>query len=220
MDRATEYAEQRSKAFQDALKLLEIQGNTVRPRPLTEKQLAELEENEDTSLVNGFVREYDTRNSIMGFGGSISFYKYTRTFDIIRREDNQLIGYMDIGFDNSPATKKHGLTWKELVEEQGGHGYRAQSYSISEYEGNILKEKADPTKEITGAKFRFYQGYLWNQDFCDLDYYLDHQEHRERPFKEVYRPGAKDMCRKFGHFYTLNELKNRVQAAEEEEINA
>ena len=54
MDKATEYAKQRSKAFQDALKLLEIQGNTVRPRPLTEKQLEELEENEDTSLVNGF----------------------------------------------------------------------------------------------------------------------------------------------------------------------
>ena len=94
--------------------------------------------------------------------------------------------------------------------------YQNSKYSISEYQGNKLRDKGLPTKEITGAKFRFYQGYLWNQDFVDLDYYLDHQEHRERPFKEVYRPGAKDTQRKFGFFYSLAEIKNRIQTVKEE----
>ena len=214
--KAIEYAKERSKSFREVVQELELQGYQVKPRPITEKQLAKIEEEEESKLVNGFVREYDSRNSIIGFNGSITFYKYTRTFDITRREDNQLVGYMDIGFDNSPATVKHGLTWKEAIEEQGGYGYQNSKYSISEYQGNKLRDKVLPTKEITGAKFRFYQGYLWNQDFVDLDYYLDHQEHRERPFKEVYRPGAKDTQRKFGFFYSLAEIKNRIQTVKEE----
>ena len=215
MNKAIEYAEQRSKSFRDVVQELELQGYTVRPIPLTEKQLAKIEEEEESKLVHGFLREYDSRNSISGFGGSITFYKYTRTFDIIRKADNQLVGYMNIGFDNSPATVKHGLTWKEAIEEQGGYGYRNSKYSISGYEGDRLREKGLPTKEITGAKFRFYQGYLWNPDSVDLDYYLKFQEYRERPFKEIYRPGAKDTQRRFGHFYSLAEIKNRLQTVKE-----
>tara|TARA_R100000781_G_scaffold22172_4_gene16506 strand:+ start:5307 stop:5939 length:633 start_codon:yes stop_codon:yes gene_type:complete len=202
---ALDYASKRSKTFKEALELLRKLDYQLIPR----------EVDEGKTLVNGFVRELDERNSCEAGGyyspvPYIHFYRYSRRFDIYFPNSDvdrrTIVGYIELAFDSSPAKNRRGETWKEDQENNHSYGFYNDKYSISEYQAKRLYEASSKTEDITGARFKFVQGFITPTD--DLDDLWD-----EGPYWERFTPSkfGRESAKRRGYLFKQADIVQRFQ---------
>ena len=138
-------------------------------------------------VINGFVKRFDSESSVVPSSyyapvGAIEFYTYYRTFDVTL--DGEDVGFISVEFTNTPAKDSQGRSWKEREEDlQYSRGY--SRYSISEYQAKRLYENAEKSQTIDGARFKFVQGFIGNNDE-EHHLYLQNKNQYMRPFKDRY----------------------------------
>lgn len=199
--KAIEYAAKRSKTFKAGIERLEERGYQVDAGYIFVDGTRE--------IVNGFVKRFDSESSVVPSSyyspvGAIEFYTYYRTFDVTL--DGEDVGFISVEFTNTPAKDSQGRSWKEREEDlQYSRGY--SRYSISEYQAKRLYENAEKSQTIDGARFKFVQGFIGNNDE-EHHLYLQNKNQYMRPYKDRYKMNSlmRDRAVAQGFVFTVKDI--------------
>lgn len=199
--KAIEYAAKRSKTFKAGIEKLEERGYQV--------EVGDILDDGTFEVINGFVKRFDYESSVTPSNfyapvGAIEFYTYYRTFDVTL--DGEDVGFIRVEFTNTPAKDSQGRSWKEREEDlQFSRGY--SSYSISEYQANRLYENAEKSQTIDGARFKFVQGFIGNNDE-EHHLYLQNKNQYMRPYKDRYKMNSwvRDRAVAQGFVFTVKDI--------------